>query len=173
MGRLLYVLVLISAFFVCPEKSNAAESRRTFDMLAPAELDRLSEATLGYYRCVGSKLERVEGADESSLERIQATYHPYIYIARQQCRISLLNVEKLLYSLQLNPEFVTNYVTTLREDVVYFVLQQALRRRTAIAEEEAWNNAEEAPSPRPNGKKVSPLGLDAFLPRGQKTPDAR
>lgn len=100
---------------------------RTFDRLSPRELDQLSGVTLAYYQCVSGKLETITGADNSSSARILETYPPHIRIIRQQCRISLLNVEKMLYSLDLNPEFITNYTTMLRDDVVYFALDQVVK----------------------------------------------
>lgn len=42
-----------------------------------------------------------------------------------------------LYALGLNPEFITNYVTTLRDDVMSFALQQLLKK---AADAEAVRN---------------------------------
>lgn len=137
----------ISAFLalavLLPLGAAKAEITRTFDLLTDAELDQLSKMTLNYYTCVTGRLENMDGPDRSKPERIFATAPPYIMIARQQCRISLINVEKLLYSYGLNPEFITNHVNTLRDDVVHFALQQTLRASREGKEEkqreDEWN----------------------------------
>ena len=115
---------------MAPQQS-AARPTRTFDELHNAELDALSRVTFAYYRCVSDKTAAVVDADASSPERIFATYPPYIFIMRQQCRIGLVQVEKELYRLRLNPEFITNHVNTLRDDVVHFALQEVLARKKA------------------------------------------
>ncbi|CAK7036167.1 MAG: hypothetical protein DELT_00574 [Desulfovibrio sp.] len=128
---------------------------RTFDKLTAPELDALSKVTHEYYMCVAEKLPAVTGADAKSPQRILATYPEQIRILRQQCRIRLLNVEKILYALDLNPEFITNYSNTLRDDVVYFGLQQMMKKA-----------AEEKPNPGSGGLqqgrkgKVHESGLD-------------
>ncbi|MDL2210680.1 hypothetical protein LJC26_07755 [Desulfovibrio sp. OttesenSCG-928-O18] len=136
MRKSCFFLSVLVCLLVIPGAAFAAEgATRTFDTLAPAELDQLSKVTHAYYMCVADRLDGVTGADRSTPERIFATYPPHIRILRQQCRISLLNVEKQLYAFALNPEFVTNYVLMLREDVEYFALQQVLKKLEAEKEE--------------------------------------
>lgn len=119
----------VAAMVLFAGTASAAEyAHRTFDKLNTREKDALSEVTHAYYMSVSSKVATITGADKSTPARIMATYPERIKVIRQQSRIKLLNVEKLLYSMNLNPEFITNYVTTLRDDVVYFALDQVLRQ---------------------------------------------
>lgn len=155
--RCLFLIWVGAAAF--PHTCWGAEGTRTFDRMTPDELDRISRVTQTYYMCVSDKLDSVRGADSSSPDRIIATYSPYIRILRQQCRISLLQVEKELYALGLNPEFITNYVTTLRDDVVSFALQRLLKK-AANAEADSGTKRDEAARSKNDAAKS--LGFDLF-----------
>ena len=128
------VLPVVLGMLFLPGVCSGAEAR-TFDQMNDAELKRISDVTLAYYLCISDRLDTVTDADKSTPERILATYPPYIRILRQQCRIKLLDVEKELYFLRLNPEFVTNYVVMLRDDVEHFALQQVLKKAAAAQAE--------------------------------------
>lgn len=131
MNRLSISLHLGCAFVLLLCQPVFAESGvRTFDRLAPQELDELSKVTFAYYQCVAEKLEGITVADASSAERAVESYPPHIRIVRQQCRIRLLNVEKQLYGFGLNAEFITNYVNTLRDDVVHYALDSVMKKHT-------------------------------------------
>ena len=168
-------------FFVCAFWGAAASAKaasRTFDLLEPAELDRVSRVTLAYYQCVTGKMDAVSGLESGSADRIFATHPPYIYMARQQCRISLLNVEKELYGLLLNPEFINNYTATLREDVVHFSLQHALRKmteaKTEAARKEEWEKSVEKPREgSSDSAKPGRKGLGILAPLLKPEPEKR
>ena len=166
----LFVFTFMFALFV-PGLSRG-NSTHTFDEMTPAELDHISQVTLSYYLCVRDKLDSVAGADTSSPERILATYPPFIRILRQQCRISLLHVEKELYSLGLNPEFITNYVATLRDDVQYFALQHVLKEAEGEKAETAKRGEQGRKSNTETQKVRDALtGFGIFTPR--KPPEGK
>ena len=133
---------LLVAVLVCPLPAAAAASSRTFDALTDKELDKLATISRNYYTCVSSRINTITGADDSSVQGIIDTYPEHIKILRQECRINLVLVEKYLYGLTLNPEFIHNYTNTLRDDVVYFALQQRLRQ-AQTNQEEATDRARE------------------------------
>lgn len=159
-----FFILLLMLVLSGPNARFAAGAAQTFDQMTPQDLDSVSQVTLAYYLCVSDKLDSVTGADKSSPERIFTTYPPFIHILRQQCRISLLNVEKELYALGLNPEFITNYVTTLRDDVQHFALQQVLKKAES-ERAEARNRQDDDADPRKS--KGNAMGFGIFTPRKQ------
>lgn len=126
--QFLIALPVLAAVLFSGTAFAAEHAYRTFDKLNVEEMDALSKVTHEYYISVSNKVSTITGADASTPSRVMATYPERIKIIRQQSRIRLLNVEKILYAMNLNPEFITNYVNTLRDDVVYFALDQVLRK---------------------------------------------
>ena len=129
LALVLMIFLLLGALFKAP--AAWAASARTFDSMTDKELDELSASTLKDYTCVTSKLDTITDVDDRSVERIMNAYPPHIKMLRQQCRINLILIEKQLYSAGLNPEFIHNYSNVLREDVVYFALQEKIKQKKA------------------------------------------
>ncbi len=164
--------ILTAALFLFLAAPAGAASSRTFDALTDKELDGLSTITRNYYTCVASRLNTVAGADDSTAERIMATYPPHIKILRQDCRVNLVLVEKYLYGLNLNPEFIHNYANTLRDDVVYYALKEKLRLKKAAADEAGEEAAEKKRrqefdarrSPAPGNGTEKPVVIPGLTP---------
>ncbi len=136
------ILLFLFVCLLCPPPAHSA-APRTFEMLTDKELDGLSTVSRNYYICVSGGLKTVTDADDSTVERILATYPPFIKILRQDCRVNLVLVEKYLYGLGLNPEFIHNYANTLRDDVVHFTLKEKIRMKKAALESAAEQTEEQ------------------------------
>jgi hypothetical protein len=104
--QFLVALPVLAAVLFSGAASAAEHVHRTFDKLNVEEMDALSKVTHEYYRSVANKVATITGADATTPSRIMATYPERIKIIRQQSRIRLLNVEKILYAMNLNPEFI-------------------------------------------------------------------
>lgn len=113
---ILCVLLLFStapALFPAP----ALAFDRTYDTLTPeenAELSRLEERCLKAVRDDALQLLTAR----FDVHTILRTFTDQIRIIRQRHRALFLDVERYLYSLRLNPEFIDSYMFNLREDSV-------------------------------------------------------
>ncbi len=136
-------LLAFAVLLLCPALSADAAGGRAFSALTDKELDGLSTISRNYFLCVSKGLGNITTADDSTPERILATYPPYIKMQRQECRVNLVLIEKYLYGLDLNPEFIHNYSNALRDDVVYFALSEKLKQKRTAGDEAAEEAAEQ------------------------------
>lgn len=112
-------LALLSLFYALP--ALAYDGERTFDMLTPEEnqeLARLEERCFNAVREESLKL-LVARFDTHTILR---SFPEQIRILQQRKRPFFLEVERYLYSLRLNSEFITSYIRTLKEDTVLHAL---------------------------------------------------
>ena len=121
---LLLSLLLAPAFAAT---ALAYDGERTYDTLTPeedAELERLS----------GLCFKRIEKEALTLLQirfdvhTILHTFTDQIRVIRQRNRALFLDVERYLYSLRLNTEFIGNYMQNLREDTVMHALDVLIQK---------------------------------------------
>ena len=113
------LLILLSLALAAP--ALAYDGERTYDMLTREEnqeLTRLEERCFTEVREEALKL-LVARFDTHTILR---TFPEQIRILQQRKRPLFLEVERYLYSLRLNTEFIGSYVRTLKEDTVLHAL---------------------------------------------------
>lgn len=126
MRRCLYVPLLLCALLLC-SAASAYDGERTYDQLTAEEnleLERLSQLCLDEVRKESLALLEVR----LDVNTILRTFTDQIRVVRQKKRPLFLDVERYLYSLRLNSEFIGDYMRELREDSVYYALDALIRK---------------------------------------------
>ena len=121
-----FICALLFAFFSCGTTA-AYDGERTFDQLTAAEtakLDRMSQTCFDEVRKESLALLEVH----LDVNTILRTFTDQIRVVRHKKRHLFLDVERYLYSLRLNTEFITGYMRDLREDSVYHSLDALIRK---------------------------------------------
>lgn len=105
----------------------AYDGERTYDTLTQeenSELERLSALCMDEVRQESLALLEVR----LDVNTILRTFTEQIRVVRQKKRHLFLDVERYLYSLRLNTEFISNYMHDLREDTIYHSLDALIRK---------------------------------------------
>ena len=110
---------------------RGAHYERTYDTLTAEEnqeLQRLSDLYMEQIKNESLPLIQVHFDTHTILR----SFPEQIRIIRQRQRPLLLQVERYLYSLRLNPEFITSYVDRLEKDSVNYALDLLIKKANAI-----------------------------------------
>ena len=129
MYRVVVSFFFCSTLFLCLlcGPAHAYDGERTYDQLTEtenAELERLSNICLDEVRKESIALLEVR----LDVNTILRTFTDQIRVVRQKKRRLFLDVERYLYSLRLNTEFIDSYMRDLREDSVYYSLDALIRK---------------------------------------------
>ena len=126
MRRCLFIFVALCALLLCGG-AFAYDGERTYDQLTDDEnrqLELLSQRCLDEVRKESLSLLEVR----LDVNTILRTFTDQIRVVRQKKRPLFLDVERYLYSLRLNTEFIGDYMRELREDSVYYALDALIRK---------------------------------------------
>lgn len=124
---LFLLLALAAATLYPPAAALGYEGERTYDTLSQeenAELERLSDICFAEVRKEALTLLQAR----FDVNTILRTFTEQIRVIRYRKRQLFLDVERYLYSLRLNPEFVDSYMRSLREDAVYYALDALIQK---------------------------------------------
>lgn len=120
-------LALLAFFLLLALPAAAYDGERSYDTLTEEEnreLERLSALCLAEVRKEAVTLLEVR----LDVQTILRTFTEQIRVIRQRKRHLFLDVERYLYSLRLNTEFIDLYIRTLREDAVYHALEALIQK---------------------------------------------
>ena len=107
--------------------SRKTLAERTYDTLTAEEereLQRLSDYYFEQVKDESLSLVQVR----FDVNTILRSFPEQIRIIRQRKRLQLLQVERYLYSLRLNPEFIGAYIDRLEKDSVYYALDMLIKK---------------------------------------------
>ncbi|MDL2207486.1 hypothetical protein LJB81_02650 [Desulfovibrio sp. OttesenSCG-928-M14] len=122
---ILFLSLLLAPAFAAPVLGYDGE--RTYDTLTPeegAELERLTD--LCFKKIEKEALTLLQARFD--VHTILRTFMDQIRVIRQRNRALFLDVERYLYSLRLNTEFIDSYMNNLREDTVMHALDVLIQR---------------------------------------------
>lgn len=122
-----HIARLVLFFVLAASPALAYDGERTYDQLTEqenAELERLSVICFDEVRRESLALLEVR----LDVNTILRTFTDQIRVVRQKKRRLFLDVERYLYSLRLNTEFIDGYMRDLREDAVYYSLDALIRK---------------------------------------------
>ena len=104
---------------------------RTVDMLTEEELIKLDELEKAYFSGIRDEALTLVKI-RFDLHTILRTFPEQVRVIRQRRRGELMTVERYLYSLKLNPEFIQSYVERLRDDVLHYALDQMIKKSDSM-----------------------------------------
>ena len=111
--------------------SDAHAATRTYDTLTAEELAHLGTLEDEYFTAVrDDAVKQVRAFFD--VHTIMQTFIPQIRILRQRNRDKLNEITRYLCGLHLEQEFITHYITVLREDVVDFALDAMLKKTNGL-----------------------------------------
>lgn len=110
-----------------PAPVLAYDDERTIDTLTAqevAELDRLEGNYFKEMRTEGLKLL----TSKLDMHSILRSFPEQLRILQQRKRKQYQDVERYLYSLRLNPEFIDSYMRNLKDDSINYAMDTIIQR---------------------------------------------